>query len=396
MTDGNANHTSPHQRTVILMCDGLGVDYYAASHMPTLKRWAKDGLYADVLAVLPTVTNANNASICCGSFPETHGVIGNSYLDEEAGIEEYLESADLVMAPTVFERAAAYDVPSALLTSKKKTTALLGSGADILLAAEAPDQAWVDLLGDAPPIYSREINYWLLRAAIEILKTRPDIRCLYVHTTDYAMHMWPPEAPESKEHLERIDALLAEAEDAAPDAAFLVSADHGMGYKSRCWDLEKALEARGAPVRMAISAERDKYLRHHRGMGGTAWVHLNEGQEPEAVASILRSLEGVERVMTRAEAASEFHLMADRIGDLVVLGDEDTVFGHLETEVETLPADFRTHGSLHELDVPLIVHNAANAPDAGYFKHNLDLARWLFATEPKASAKEDAMSEASA
>ncbi len=82
-----------------------------------------------------------------------------------------------------------------MLTSKKKTTALLGRGAEILLAAELPDGDWENILGKAPPIYSREINYWLMRAAIHVLRTRPEIGCIYVHTTDYPMHEWPLEAP---------------------------------------------------------------------------------------------------------------------------------------------------------------------------------------------------------
>ena len=268
---------------------------------------------------------------------------------------------------------------SALLTSKKKTTALLGRGAEILLAAETPDGDWEKILGKAPPIYSREINYWLLRAAIHVLRTRPEIGCIYVHTTDYPMHEWPPQAPESREHLAQIDALLKEAATAAPDAAFLVSADHGMNYKARCWDLDRACAARGVPIRIAISAERDKYLRHHRGFGGMAWVYPLQPQDAPAVKAALLSLEGVERVLDRDEAAEEFHLMAERIGELVVVGDADTVFGHLEKlEMEILPLGYRSHGSHHELDVPLIVHNAAGAPKASYFRNNLDLARWLY------------------
>lgn len=369
---------SARQRIVVVMCDGLGADYYEQSPMPTLKAWAKSGIFAAARGVMPSVTNANNASICCGTWPAVHGVVGNSYLDAASGREEYLESAELVLAPTLFERAARAGVRSALLTSKVKTTALLGRGAELLLAAEAPSGEWIERLGAAPPIYSREINYWLLRAAGDILGNRPELGCLYVHTTDYPMHMWPPGAAESLEHLAALDALLAEAAAAAPDAAFLISADHGMNYKTRCWDLERALAARGYPVRLAISAERDKYLRHHRGMGGTSWVYLNAPGDAERVANRLSSLAGVERVMSREQAAREFDLMPERIGDLVVLGDKDTVFGHLDVESEALPADYRSHGSMHELDVPLVVHNAADAPAASFFRHNLDLARWLY------------------
>jgi phosphonoacetate hydrolase len=366
------------QRTIIVMCDGFGLEYYDQSPMPTLKGWAAKGVYARARAVMPSVTNCNNASICCGAWPSEHGVIGNSYFDRATGTEEYMEDTKLLLAPTIFERARTHDVRSALLSSKKKTIGLLNRGADLLLTAEAPDQDWEARLGKAPPIYSREINYWLFSAARDILRSRPEIGLLYLHTTDYPMHMWPPEAPQSQEHLSRLDGLLAELAASAPDAAILLTADHGMNFKSRCWDLEKALQERGVPVRIAISAERDKYLAHHQGMGGTAWVHLRAPEDEVRVGSVLGQFDGVERVLTRAQAAKEFNLMASRLGDLVVIGDRDTVFGNLETAMEFLPKDFRTHGSLHEMDVPVIVHNAPAAPRSDYFKHNLDLARWLY------------------
>jgi phosphonoacetate hydrolase len=378
-------------RVMVIMCDGLGLDYVAASDMPTLERWKRDGTYARVKAVMPTVTNANNASICCGAFPEVHGVTGNSYLDPATGREEYMESADLVLAPTLFQRAAGLGVRSALLTAKKKTAGLLARGAEVVVAAETPQPAHIKRWGQAPPIYSREINEWVLQAAVDLLATRPELGCLYVHTTDYPMHTWPPAAAASREHLARLDALLAQAEAAAPDAAFLLTADHGLNHKTRCWDLARALAHRGLPVRAAISAERDKYLVHHRGYGGTAWVYLNRPADADRAISLLHGLEGVEQVLTRDQAARAFHTMPARIGELVVLGDRDTVFGELVTtpgadpaEREELPPAYRSHGSLHESDVPLVVYNARTAPAADFFRYNLDLTRWLLqrATAP--------------
>jgi phosphonoacetate hydrolase len=375
----SATSASGQQRIVIVMCDGLGSDYFALSRMPNLERWAARGIHATVRAVMPSVTNANNTSICCGAFPETHGVVGNSWLDARTGTEEYLESGDLVLAPTIFERAARLGIRSALFTSKRKTVNLLSRGTDFAVAAESPGDDWTARLGPAPPIYSREINHWLLRAAIEVLGKRPEIGLLYVHTTDFPMHEWPPAAGESQAHLAEIDRLLGEMEAIAPDAAFLVTADHAMNFKMRCWDLERALAARGVPLRAAISAERDKYLRHHRGFGGTAWIYLRAPDDADRVTTALGQLEGVEQVLSRAAAARAYRLMAARIGDLVVLGDRDTVFGHLdEQEMEALPPTYRSHGSLHELDVPLVLHNAHGAPAAHYFRRNLDLARWLY------------------
>ena len=369
----------PDQRVLIAMVDGLGTDYVAAGEMPTLKSMMAKGIAKSVKAVMPTVTNVNNATICCGAWPNEHGITGNSFFDFSSGRPEYMESAEYLRIPTLFERAARAGVKSALLTAKKKTVALLSRGTELAIAAEAPSADMVSRYGQAPPIYSREINYWLWEVAIDLLKNRPDFKVLYVHTTDYPMHMWPPEAPESKEHLSRLDALLGKAVAAAPDCAFLLTADHGLNAKSRCWDLEKACKNRGVVLRFAFSVERDKYVKHHRTFGGTAWVGLNSPSDAAKVTEVIRELKGVEEVLTRDVAVNRFHLMASRIGDLVVLGDKDTVFGELEAESEVLPATFRTHGSLHESDVPLLIYNArGELPKADELRNNFDLTRHLF------------------
>ncbi len=366
------------QRVVVIMCDGFGLDYLDQSQMPVLERWRERGIFRRVKDTMPSVTNTNNASICCGVLADEHGITGNSYFDERTGREEYMETADLLLSPTLFQRAKKHGVKSGLLSSKKKTTTLLSPGADLILSAEIPPKDWVQRLGPAPDIYSREINYWLLTAAIDLLKTRRDLSVLYVHTTDYPMHTWPPESKESKEHLARLDQLFGEAEAAAPDAAFLLTADHGMNHKNFCWDLEKACARRGTPIRIAISVERDRYPKHHRGHGGVSWVYCNRPQDADAVSKTLSGLKGVEAILTRTEAAKRYHLMASRIGDLVVLGDRDTVFGELEVESEVLPAEYRAHGSLHEMDVPLIIHNSQARVSAEDFQYNWQIARWLY------------------
>jgi phosphonoacetate hydrolase len=368
------------QRTVVIMFDGFGIDYLEGSNMPVLKQWKRDGLYKQVSGVMPSITNVNNASICCGVYPEVHGITGNTYFDEKTGIEDYMESADLLIAPTVMERAGRQGVKSALLSSKAKTVTFLLRGCEIVLTAEQPTPDWVKKLGDAPPIYSAEINYWLMRAAIDILKNRPDIGVLYVHTTDYPMHMWAPEAKESQEHLTRMDDLIGQAMKAAPDAQFLLTADHGMNPKTICWDLEKVCARQGVPLRKAFSAGRDRYVKHNRGCSGAAYVYVKTPHDISRVHEILSQTKGCERILSREEAAREYKLMASRIGDLIVWGDRDTVFGEMDMEQETFSSGLRSHGSLHELNIPLFVYNAKNAPPRDYFQHNVDLARWVYPT----------------
>jgi len=367
-----------HQRTVVIMFDGFGLDYLDASTMPVLGQWKRDGLFKPVSGMMPSVTNINNTSICCGTYPDVHGIVGNTYFDEARGVEEYMEDANLLLAPTVMERAGRQGVKSALLSSKAKTVTFLLRGCDIVLTAEQPTPDWVQKLGAAPPIYSAEINYWLMSAAIDVLKNRPDIGVVYVHTTDYPMHMWAPEAQESQEHLKRMDDMIGQAMKAAPDAQFLLSADHGMNAKSLCWDLEKVCARQGVPLKKGFSAGRDRYVKHNRGCSGAAYIYTKTPQDIPRVREILSQTKGCEHVLTREEAARDYHLMASRIGDLVVWGDQNTVFGEMDMEQETFTSGLRSHGSLHELNIPLFVYNAKSAPGADYFHHNMDLARWLY------------------
>jgi len=126
------------QRAVVFLIDGLGEDYVAASTMPVLAGWRKKGFGKTVGGVMPSVTNANNASMCCGCWPEEDGITANFFLDESTGQERYMESADLLLRPTLFERAARRGVKSALWSAKKKTVSLLPRGASVVLAAESP------------------------------------------------------------------------------------------------------------------------------------------------------------------------------------------------------------------------------------------------------------------
>jgi len=215
--------------------------------------------------------------------------------------------------------------------------------------------------------------------AIDLLKNWPEIGLLYIHTTDYPMHTWAPHEAESQAHLAELDRLLGEARDVAPDAAFYITADHGMNYKRRCWDLMRACHERGLELRFALSAEKDRYVKHHRTFGGAAWVWLRSPADAPPAIEMIGALDGVEAVLTREEAAARFRLMPERIGQLVVLGDDETVFGELNTVMEVLDPRYRSHGSLHESAIPLVIFDPkGDLPPAETLKANVDLTRLLF------------------
>ena len=305
----------------------------------------------------------------------------NCYFDEAAGKPRFLEDPDFILVPTLFTRFRRKGIASALLTCKEKTLKLVGRDADLAIAAEAPAEAVVRRYGPPPPMYSAEVNYWLWTIAVDLLVTRKDLGLLYVHTTDYPMHRWAPEEGPSLDHLSRLDALHGAARDAGPDTLFLITADHGMNSKRRCLDLRWTCAAQGFGLRFAVSPVADRLVEHHRGFGGVSYLYLRSSEDRGPVTAFLHTVAGVEDVLPRGEAASRFHLMPERIGDLVVLGDRETVFGDLETAEENLGAGYRNHGSLHEEAIPLLLYGAGGqAPPSDTLERNFDLTRWVCTT----------------
>jgi len=360
------------------MFDGFGEEYYRNSEMPALNFIEKHGIFKVVPSLMPSVTNVNNTSICTGELPSRHGITGNSFYNAEKEQEEFMEDDTLVLAPTIFERAKKEGVNSALFSCKKKTIQLLSKGTTLSVSPEIPTDEWVKKIGTPPSIYSREINYWLMDAALYTLQHDSSLGLFYIHTTDYPMHTWDPRDVHSKEFLNKMDQYIDHIMKVVPNAMILITADHTVKHKSLCLDIERACMNRQTPIRMAVSAERDKYVKHHRGFGGTSYVYLNNKNDLASVRETIMKLKGVEQVLTRDEAAKKFNLMGDRIGDLVVLADENTVFGNLDKDYESLPENYRTHGSAYEAIVPLFVYNASNAPAADFFSFNYKLASWLF------------------
>jgi phosphonoacetate hydrolase len=367
----------PGQRCIVLMIDGFGMDYYRAADMPALKRLAREGFFREGEAVFPTLTNANNLSIVCGAFPETHGVTTNCYLDPATNRPAFLEEPGFLKSPTLFDVAARRGIRSALVTSKAKTVGILGPSVAVGVAVQDPDAATVARFGTPPDIYSVEANEWIVRAGLRLLAEEPAIGVLYIHTTDYPMHMWGPEAPEAREHLARLDRLIGELVERHPDAALLVTADHGMNPKSRCLDLKKILAGAGFPIRAVISPVADRLVKHHGGHGGVAYVYVSDRAARADVIEFLARLPEVDRVLSVEAAAAEYRLDADRIGDIVVGADRDTVFGAVEAARTPLPPGYRNHGSRFEAAVPLIAWNAPLRP-GDTLRYNLDLTRVVF------------------
>ena len=355
--------------TLIVQIDGCDPAYLAAAETPTLDRIAREGFYQTGLGVVPSVTNVNTVSLVTGAFPEVHGVCSNYYIDPHTKEGRYVESAEDVRCPTLFERLP--ERQSLVMVVKEKLLRLVGRGAHMSLTAEQPPAELVAALGEPADIYSAEINYWLLDAC-RLLLERNQADLIYLATSDWVFHTFAPEDAEAKEYLENLDSRLERLLETRPDLELYVTADHGMNAKRRALNPALSLRQQGLESTL-VPIIKDRYVVHHQNLGGAAYLYLADAGEVTAGRDVLLEIEGVEEVITREEAAARFHLPADRIGDLMILGDIHTVFGELPSAAQEVA--LRSHGGLHEQQVPIYGYNASVDPAA--VEYHLDITKQL-------------------
>lgn len=82
-------------RTLIVFFDGLRPDYITPEAMPNLYAFSKEGCYGKQHhSVFPTVTRVNASSYSSGSYPGTHGLMGNTVYFPEVDKQKGLNTGE--------------------------------------------------------------------------------------------------------------------------------------------------------------------------------------------------------------------------------------------------------------------------------------------------------------
>ena len=356
---------------IIVICiDGFDPEYLDVIDTPNMDSLIQKGFYRIGKSMWPSVTNVNNVSILTGKYPSSHGICSNYRYVQETGEEIYMESSDYILSTTIFTMAKEKGINTLLATSKDKLRTLLGKDATNVISSEQPEGWIVNILGEPPQIYSLEVNAWTIKAAtLAIEKYHPCF--VYITTTDYAMHKFAPESNESKIHLQMIDSAIGALARKYSNSTIIISADHGMSAKTKLVDLAKTLSDKGIKNH-SVPIIKDRYVAHHSNLGGAYIIYLEETNVEKAI-DLLNAVPGVDFALSRDEAVVKLDLNAGRIGQIVVNGNKDTVFGNT-AEID-LPIGLRSHGSEHERNIPIIGYNLKNKEFQ--FSENRDIGRYV-------------------
>ena len=388
------SYRAPDRPLVVVCIDGCEPDYITQAieigAAPFLRTMCDRGTSLLGDCVVPSFTNPNNLSIVTGAPPAVHGICGNYFFDRETGQEVMMNDARYLRAETIlaaFSRAGAH---VAVVTAKDKLRALLGSGLHgICFSAEKADQAnatehGVDealaLVGKPlPSVYSAELSEFVMAAGVQLMKRdRPAIT--YLSTTDYVQHKHAPGTSAANAFYAMLSSYLAELDALGADVA--LTADHGMNAKTDASGRPQIIflqdwfdGAFGKSAARVILPITDPYVAHHGSLGSFATCYLPDGIDAADICARLRTVPGIETVLTRAAAAERFELPPDRLGDVIVISERLSVFGTTPArhDLSGLDVPLRSHGGLSEQKVPLLFNRVLERVDPGRRLRNFDV-----------------------
>jgi len=390
----NRKYGKPRQATVVVCIDGCEPDYVAqavaAGYAPWLKATLDAGTSLVADGVVPSFTNPNNLSIVTGVSPRVHGICGNYLYDPDSQREVMMNDPKWLRAPTLFAAMSEAGVKVAIVTAKDKLRQLLGHGmvGGICFSAEKADQVSLAVHGienvlnlvnrPLPSVYSADLSEFVFACGVALMRNKQaDI--LYLSTTDYIQHKYPPGSEQANHFYQMIDRYLAELD--AMGCVIAITADHGMNAKVGMNGMPDVIYLQdwfdhqiGLGRARVILPITDPYVVHHGALGSFATVYLPDEGAKKDIIHELAGMRGMACVLSREEAALSFELPEDRIGDLVCVSSRFTVIGTSASrhDLSGLDAPLRSHGGISEQGVPLILNRPIPGLDMNRRWRNLD------------------------
>ena len=390
----NRKYSKPRQATVVVCIDGCEPDYVAqavaAGYAPWLKATLDAGTSLVADGVVPSFTNPNNLSIVTGVPPRVHGICGNYLYDPDSQREVMMNDPKWLRAPTLFAAMSEAGVKVAIVTAKDKLRQLLGHGmvGGICFSAEKADQVSLAVHGienvlnlvnkPLPSVYSADLSEFVFACGVALMRNKQaDI--LYLSTTDYIQHKYPPGSEQANHFYQMIDRYLAELD--AMGCVIAITADHGMNAKVGMNGMPDVIYLQdwfdhqiGLGRARVILPITDPYVVHHGALGSFATVYLPDEVARKDIIHELAGMRGMACVLSREEAALSFELPEDRIGDLVCVSSRFTVIGTSASrhDLSGLDAPLRSHGGMSEQGVPLILNRPVPGLDMNRRWRNFD------------------------
>lgn len=313
--------------TVIVSLDGFRWDYPEMYSTPFLDSMAAHGVKAVMKPSFPSKTFPNHYTLATGLYPDHHGIVANSFWDEQTRRRYSLGDRSICDDPYFYGGEPIW------ITAQKqgvKTATVYWVGSDIPIQGQHP--TYYECYTQTPRLTYAE----RVARVVELLRMpeeeRPQLVMAYFEDPDHDGHVYGPHSPETRQCITRLDVLMKELWEGIQTLPYkdkvnlIVTSDHGMTEVS--------------PERILPVASRLKPEWYERIDGDLpAMIYAREGCQD----SIFRALQGMRhgRVWKKQDIPADLHFGSNaRVGDVIVVPD----LGWLATD------QFKSHPGTHGFD----------------------------------------------
>jgi len=226
-TDSGSRWAESDRTLILVSLDGVRWDYLDRVETPALDRLIAEGVRAEgLIPVFPSKTFPNHFTQVTGLYPAEHGIVGNSFWDEDLQ-----DSFD--MSETGSEWWGGEPIWITAAKQGLRATTMYWPGSETDYDGWHPD-AWVPF---DPPVRNdkrvEQVLEWLDEPQ------PPHFATLYFSDVDGAGHSYGPDSPEVDSAMRTVDDMLQRLIDGLEERGKLdavdlvVVSDHGMTQLSR-------------------------------------------------------------------------------------------------------------------------------------------------------------------
>jgi predicted AlkP superfamily pyrophosphatase or phosphodiesterase len=361
-------------KTVVLNVVGLTPSLLGDA-MPALSAWARGGVMARIKSAFPAVTCSAQSDYLTGTYPETHGIVGNGwYAREDAEIRFWKQSNRLVQGPKIWDTARAADpsftcanlfwwfnMYAAVDYSVTPRPMYPADGRKVPDVYTAPSSLRDELqgkLGTFPlfefwgPRAGIRSTQWIADAARHVdERFNPTLTLIYLPHLDYNLQRVGP-GPAAKDDLRQVDAVCADLIRSyeTSGARVVVLSEYGIREVSTPIHLNRVLREHG------LIAVRDEMGHEMLDPGASvafavadhqvAHVYVNDRSRVNDVRAILERVRGVELVLDGVEKRA-YRIDHERAGDLIAVAAPDAWFTYYFWLDERRAPDFARTVEIH-------------------------------------------------
>lgn len=225
--------------TILLSLDGFRADFLHRGLTPTLNSFIAEGVSPKyMLPSFPSVTFPNHYTLVTGLYPESHGVVGNTFWDPALNEDFFYTDPTKSMQPKWW----AGGEPLWVTTEKANVTTAVhmwpGSEAHIM----SLEPTFLDKFNGTEDL-TRKVDRILELLDTPILAdsaftSRPQFIAAYVPVVDADGHKYGPNSTEIKATIKRVDTMLhklfkgLDERNLTKIVNIVVVSDHGMATTS--------------------------------------------------------------------------------------------------------------------------------------------------------------------